>query len=95
MERVLKVSYGYLKFTFSAMLASTILFSLTGLAIKSPRVCLVFIILGIAAFFIGKDELQTRRKHADALRRHVEGVAAIEKLVREDRAVSRDESLKS
>jgi hypothetical protein len=70
MERVLKVSYGYLKFTFSAMLASTILFSLTGLAINSPRVCLVVIILGVATFFIGRDELQTRRKHAEARKRN-------------------------
>ena len=54
MERILKVSYGYLRFTFSAMLASAMIFSLTGLAIKSPRV--------------GRGELSTRRKHIGARR---------------------------
>ncbi len=66
MERILKVSYGYLKFTLSAMLASALIFSLTGLAIKSPRVCLIVIILGVAAFFLGRGELASRRKHIES-----------------------------
>jgi len=65
MERILRVSYGYLKFTFVVMLASAILFALIGLAIKSPRVCLLVVILGVSAFFMGKSELAAMRKRSD------------------------------
>jgi hypothetical protein len=69
MERILKVSYGYLRFTFGAMVASAMIFSLAGLAMKSPRVCFIVVVLGIAAFFLGKSELGTRRKRSEARKR--------------------------
>lgn len=69
MERVLKVSYGYLKFTFGAMIASAIIFSLAALAIKSPRVWFLLVVLGVAAFFLVRSELEIRRRHSSASKR--------------------------
>lgn len=52
MQRLLTVSSTYLKFTFACMLAGTAVFSLTGLAMTSPKIFLLVIAVAVAAFFI-------------------------------------------
>lgn len=65
MQRLLNVSYGYLKFTFTSMLAATILFAATGLAIASPRIFVLVTIVTAAVFFIARSELQISRRHQE------------------------------
>jgi hypothetical protein len=69
MQRILTVTYGYLKFTFNSMLASAILFALAGLSMTSPRAFLVVIILAVPIFLLVRGELQIKRKHVEARKR--------------------------
>ncbi len=68
MQRVLTVTYGYLKFTFASMLAATVLFTLTSLAITSLRTFFLVVVVGVLIFLLARGEFQTKRRH-DELRK--------------------------
>jgi hypothetical protein len=61
MQRLFAVSSTYLKFTFACMLAGTAVFSLTGLAIASPKIFLLVIAVAVAAFFVVRMEVKSWR----------------------------------
>ena len=61
MQRLLTVSSTYLKFTFACMLAGTAAFSLSGLAITSPKIFLLIIAVAVAAFFVVRMEVKSWR----------------------------------
>jgi len=65
MQRLLNVSYGYLKFTFLSMLVATLLFAAASLGISSPRAFSLVAILGFAVFLLARSELQISRRHKE------------------------------
>lgn len=59
MQRLLNVTYGYLKFTFACMLGATALFFLAGLAITATTTFLIIMAVALVVFLIVRMEAKS------------------------------------
>jgi hypothetical protein len=65
MERLLSVTYGYLKFTFVSMMVAASVFTLAGLAPTSPTYFVAILALGFLLFLTIRSEAKTKRRHQE------------------------------